>query len=112
MIPDTVEYAQWKHGVRADGAIFSTASFFQKLAKTIGGAGAAFVLGLAGYIAHQEQTPAAKDAILYLLTLAPIAILIVLIILTRMYKLDAATHDQIVRELDTRAPLRDPSLSA
>ena len=29
MIPDTVEYAQLKLGIRADGAIFSTASFFK-----------------------------------------------------------------------------------
>ena len=27
MIPDTVEYAQWKHGKRADGAVYSSASF-------------------------------------------------------------------------------------
>ena len=50
MIPDTVEYAQWKHGKRADGAVYSSASFFQKLAKAIGGAGVALALGAAGYV--------------------------------------------------------------
>ena len=29
MLPDTVDYAQWRHGVRADGAIFSMSSFFR-----------------------------------------------------------------------------------
>ena len=37
MIPDTVEYAQWRTGARADGVIFSTASFFQKMGKALGG---------------------------------------------------------------------------
>ena len=46
MIPDTIEYAQSKLGYRADGTISSTASFFQKLAKSIGGAGVALLLGV------------------------------------------------------------------
>ena len=98
MIPDTVEYAQWKHGTRADGAIFSTASFFQKLAKTIGGAGVAFVLGLAGYVANQPQEPQASQAIL---SADPGADRHhgVLIVLTRLYRLDSATHERIVAEL-------------
>lgn len=103
MIPDTVEYAQWKHGTRADGAIFSTASFFQKLAKTIGGAGVAFILGLAGYVANQPQEPQAIQAILNLLTLAPIVILVGLIVLTRLYRLDSSTHERIVAELQERS---------
>lgn len=99
MIPDTVEYAQWKHGVRADGAIFSTASFFQKLAKTIGGAGVAFVLGLAGYVGNAPQTADALQAIHGVLTLAPIAIMVVLIILTKIYPLGKEQHDDIVAQL-------------
>jgi len=99
MIPDTVEYAEWKHGVRADGAIFATASFFQKLAKTVGGAGVAFILGLAGYAANVEQTPAALSAIHAVLTLVPVAIMVILIILTKLYSLDRARHAQIVAEL-------------
>jgi Na+/melibiose symporter-like transporter len=99
MIPDTVEYAQLRHGVRADGAIFSTASFFQKLAKTVGGAGAALVLGIAGYQANQAQTPDALTAIHGMLTLAPIAIMVVLIVLTHLYKLDRANHAEIVAKL-------------
>ena len=99
MIPDTVEYAEHKLGVRADGAIYSIASFFQKLAKTIGGAGVALVLGLAGYQANQTQTEGALDAIHGVLTLVPIGIMVILIILTKIYPLDKSTHDELVREL-------------
>jgi sugar (glycoside-pentoside-hexuronide) transporter len=99
MIPDTVEYAEHKLGVRSDGAIYSTASFFQKLAKTIGGAGVALVLGLAGYQANQTQTAGALDAIHGVLTLVPIGIMVILIILTKIYPLDKSAHDALVREL-------------
>lgn len=99
MIPDTVEYAEHRHGVRADGTIFSTASFFQKLAKTIGGAGTALVLGVAGYQANQVQTADALAAIHGVMTLAPIGIMIILIVLTKIYTLDKQAHADIVAEL-------------
>jgi len=99
MIPDTVEYAQLKHGVRADGAIYSTASFFQKLAKTIGGAGVALGLAAAGYVANQQQSTEALHAIHVSMTLAPLAVVIVLIGLTKIYTLDEKAHGRIVAEL-------------
>ncbi len=99
MIPDTIEFAQSKFGYRADGMISSTASFFQKLAKTVGGAGVALVLGLSGYVANEEQSASALSAIHAILTLAPIPILFILIFLTLIYRLDQKTHGQIVEEL-------------
>ena len=79
--------------------ISSTASFFQKLAKTLGGAGVALVLGLSGYVANKQQSEEALSAIHALLTLAPIPILVVLILLTLAYNLDEKTHQEIVREI-------------
>ena len=99
MIPDTVEYAQHRHGVRADGAIYSAASFFQKVAKTIGGAGVAFILGWAGYQANTVQTAEALAAIHGVMTLLPIAIMVVLIVLTHLHQLDRTAHVQLVKAL-------------
>ena len=104
MIPDTIEYAQKKLGYRADGTISSTASFFQKLAKTLGGAGVALALGFSGYVPNQEQSPDAISAIHDLLTLAPIPILVFLIFLTFIYRLDQEAHARIVEELADEAP--------
>jgi sugar (glycoside-pentoside-hexuronide) transporter len=99
MIPDTVEYAQWKHGLRADGAIFSFASFFQKLAKALGGAGVAGGLAVAGYVANVEQSETSLRTIHNLMTLAPAAIMIVMIIAARFYRLDESTHAQMISSL-------------
>jgi sugar (glycoside-pentoside-hexuronide) transporter len=100
MIPDTVEYAQWRLGLRADGAIFSFASFFQKLAKALGGAGVLGALAVAGYAANvEQQSERALSTIHNLLTLAPIAIMVLMIVAALSYRLDAQTHQEIVREL-------------
>ena len=99
MIPDTVEYAQWKLGLRADGAIFAFSSFFQKLAKALGGAGVAGALALVGYVANAEQSEQSLRAIHNLLTLVPASLMLVMIIAARSYTLDRATHQQILREL-------------
>ena len=79
------------------------ASFFQKLAKTIGGAGAALVLGFAGYQANQVQSAQALVAIHGVLTLVPIGIMVILVVLTNIYPLDKSAHDQLVKDLTPSA---------
>ena len=99
MIPDTVDYAQARFGVRADGSVFAMSSFFQKLAKALGGAGVAAVLALAGYVANAEQTSASLDAIRGLMTLAPAAIMVVMIAAALAYPLSRQAHAELVAEL-------------
>ncbi len=99
MIPDTVDYAQARFGVRADGSVFAMSSFFQKLAKALGGAGVAAVLALAGYMANAEQTPAALGAIRGLMTLAPAAIMLVMIVAALGYPLSRQAHGELVSKL-------------
>lgn len=99
MIPDTVEYAQWKLGVRADGSIYSMASFFQKLAKALGGAGVALALGMVGYLANQTQSVSTLESIHEMFTLLPLLLMFVLILLAWIYPLDEKTHARIKSEL-------------
>jgi glucuronide carrier protein len=47
---DTVEYGEWRSGVRAEGASYSVLSFMRKAGQGIGGAAAAFTIGLGGYV--------------------------------------------------------------
>jgi glucuronide carrier protein len=47
---DTVEYGEWKSGVRAEGASYSVLSFTRKAGQAVGGAAAAYTIGLGGYV--------------------------------------------------------------
>ena len=102
MLPDTVEYAEWRHGVRADGLIYSTASFVQKLVKAAGGAAVAGMLAAYGYVANTVQDGATVDSIVGLMTWVPAIIVVPLIGFALMHKLDESTHRQIVQELAER----------
>ncbi len=110
MIPDTVEYAQWKSGVRADGVIFSTASFFQKLAKALGGAAVAAVLGWFGYVANVEQTPATLNGINIMMSICPLVANVALFAVSLAYPLDASTHARILGEIGKESVPPDAEL--
>ncbi|MEQ9518599.1 MAG: MFS transporter [Parvibaculum sp.] len=103
MLPDTVEYAQWKQGVRADGAIYATASFFQKLAMAIGGALAGVVLASTGYVANEAQSPEALGGILAMVSLLPVAALTVGSIAIWFYPIDEELHARMRMEIKARA---------
>ena len=51
---DTVEYGEWKTGVRAEGIIYALFSFTRKTGQAVGGALAAYALAIGGYVAGVE----------------------------------------------------------
>ena len=99
LLPDTVEYAQWRHGERADGVIYATASFMQKVAKMAGGAGIGALLAMTGYVANVDQSQGSIDGIVALMTWVPMLILVPLVVCAALYRLDEAAHRDIVAQL-------------
>lgn len=47
---DTVEYGEWKTGVRTEGITYALFSFTRKFGQAVGGAVAAYAIALGGYI--------------------------------------------------------------
>ena len=99
MIPDTVEYAELRTGVRAAGLTFAEASFFQKIGKAVGGAGVAGLLAAFGYVANAPQSEASLTAILWSMSAVPFGIQILLIAVSLAYRLDEHAHGRIVETL-------------
>ena len=104
MAPDTVEYAEWKTGIRAEGITFSAFTFVLKLETAIGGLLGGLWLSSAGYVPNVEQSPETLKAILYMIALAPIITGIIGIILLKFYNLDTTTYNQIVDEPYAASP--------
>jgi GPH family glycoside/pentoside/hexuronide:cation symporter len=102
MIADTVDYGEWKNGVRSEGFLSAAASFGQKLGTGLGSAAAAWILGLGGYIGGAEnQGESALTAIKFNYVVAPIIGLIVIIIFMLFYKLDKVMP-QMMEDLKAR----------
>ena len=107
LVPDTIEYGEWKTGIRAEGAVYSIVGFFFKLGITFGGLVPGLVLEKAGYVANQEQVPSSIDAIVSLYSVVPIIIGLVGIGLTFLYKLDEKTYRRILKTLAERGEQSD-----
>jgi glucuronide carrier protein len=61
---DTVDFGEWRSGVRAEGASYSVLSFTRKAGQGIGGAAAAYTIGFGGYVSGvATQSDAALTSI-------------------------------------------------
>ena len=95
MLPDTVEFGEWKSGTRAEAVIFGLGLFFLKLGLGIG----SFVLGI--LLDYYQYTPNIEQSFFTLkgihnittLTMTIPAILIAIIMIN--YKLDEGLYKKI-----------------
>jgi len=54
---DTVDYGEWNSGIRAEGSSYAVLSFTRKVGQGVGGAAAAFTIGLGGYVSGANNGP-------------------------------------------------------
>ena len=54
---DTVDYGEWNSGIRAEGGSYAVLSFTRKTGQGIGGAVAAYTIGLGGYVSGARPRP-------------------------------------------------------
>lgn len=102
MVPDTVEYGEWQSGVRAEGIIFGLIAFIQKAALGLAVGVLGELLGLAGYVANQPQTPDTLTAIRGLMVLGPVLLGIVGVFVIYRYPIDRARHAALVHAIRER----------
>jgi glucuronide carrier protein len=100
---DTVEYGEWKTGVRAEGITYALFSFTRKTGQAVGGALAAFSLAWGGYTAGATvQTAHAELGIRAGAGLIPLAASVLAIVIMLFYPLTDKKHKQIVAEIAER----------
>ncbi len=102
IIPDCVEYGQWKNGVRNDGFQYAFISFGNKAGMAVGTATLALVLGRCGYVANQAQNSAVISIMKHAFTTIPGIFWIITAAVLFFYKLNKKQYNQIVEELNHR----------
>ncbi len=102
MVPDTVEYSEWKTGLRREGTIYGVYFLCMKIGSAISGYVAGTGLAHFGFIANVQQTGETLVGIRLLISFIPIAFIILGMILIFFYPIDAAYHKRILDELKTR----------
>ncbi|WP_182111266.1 MULTISPECIES: glucuronide transporter [unclassified Actinotalea] len=104
---DTVEYGEWRSGVRTEGTTYAVFSFTRKLGQAVGGAAAAYGLGLVGYVAEAEQqTQATTDGIRYIAGFVPAVFIAVGVLIMLAYPLTEKVFRSMVGEVEARRAAR------
>ncbi|MBU3102043.1 MULTISPECIES: MFS transporter [Clostridium] len=102
LIPEVVEYGEWKTNKRLGGMIYAIIGFFFKCGNALGGMIPGVVLAMSGYVAHTTQTTTSLHGILIATSVVPICLYTIAIFCIRFYSLDKETYARISKELVIR----------
>lgn len=107
MVPDTIEFSEMvTKGERMDGFLNTISSFWNKVGITIGTSGAPLILAMTGYAANAEQqAPAVIQSLQLMRWIAPAVFNVICLIALFWYRLDYATFDKLVAELNEKRPV-------
>lgn len=101
-IIDCMDYGEWKTGVRVEGMVASIVNFSGKVGGAIASGIVGLVMGLAGYDGSLEvQSAGAMNAIVGLYNYLPLAMCILMLVLSLMYQVDKI-RPQMEADLKTR----------
>lgn len=85
---ETMDYGEWKNGVRVEGPLNSVIAFSQKIGPALASGLTGLIMGKAGYDGKaQIQTASANQAIVILYNWVPIVLLAAALVLAGMWKL-------------------------
>jgi len=100
LVPDTVEYAQWKLGARTEGIQYGVYVFITKLGASLSMLLAGWGLDLSGYVANISQSEGSLLGIRILTSIVPAAFLVLAIIFLFFYPIDEKMHARMVKEIE------------
>jgi glycoside/pentoside/hexuronide:cation symporter, GPH family len=102
MMPDTVEYGEFRTGTRAEGAVFGFVSLVQKASLGLAAGALGEALTMIGYRANAAQTPETLAQMKAVMLGVPALFYAAGALIILFYPLDARTHGRLVRILQRR----------
>ena len=102
VLPDTVEYGEWRTGVRTEALIFGLVVLGQKSALGIAAGALGFALQQIGYQANVPMSETTSHGLRLLMLIIPLTGCAISLLLIAFYRLDFVTHARLVREIAQR----------
>ena len=102
IVPDCVEYGEWKTGIRNDGFQYAFVSLGNKVGMAIGTSLLAGVLGNLGFVANQSQNIAVQSAIHHAFSTIPGVLWIVTAVVLFFYQINKNSYNRIIAELGAK----------
>lgn len=102
MLPDTVEFAEWRTGIRSESFAFGLTMLGQKAALGLGAGLLGVLLAQVGYTADAAQTPATLAGIKAMMFWFPFLGGLITAVLIAAYPITPERHRQMVSEIALR----------
>ncbi len=102
MLPDTVEYGEWKTGHRVESMVFGFATFAQKSAVALSALILGVLLDVIGYQAGIVQSEETLSGLRMIIVFVPLAGVVTSVACIYFYPLSPQRHADIVAELQSR----------
>jgi GPH family glycoside/pentoside/hexuronide:cation symporter len=102
MLPDTIEYGEWKTGVRTESSLYGFMTFAQKGAIAIAALVLGYVLTFIGFEPNNIQSEETIMSLKSLMTWIPIVGIFISFILVWFYPIDANFHKNLISEINER----------
>lgn len=107
IIPDCVEYGEWKTGLRNDGFQYAFISLGNKIGMALGTSLLALVLGMCGYVANGQQNQTVLLVIRHSFTTIPGVFWLITGGVLFFYRLNRRRYHEIMEEIYTRGGVCD-----
>ena len=105
---DTVDYGEWRSSVRAEGSSYAMLSFTRKAGQGVGGAAAAYTIGVGGYVSGAAtQTGDAVTSIRIAAGLVPAVVMLAAVAIMLAYPLTEKAFRLMVAEMAQRRAAAD-----
>ena len=102
MLPDTIEYGEWKTGVRTESSLYGFMTFAQKAAIAL----AALILGLVltqiGFEPNSVQSEQTLHQLKFIMTWIPLTGIFLSFILVSFYPINKTFHQKLIFEIERK----------
>ena len=102
MLPDTIEYGEWKTGIRTESSLYGFMTFAQKGAIALAAVILGMILTNIGFEPNQDQTDQTLESLKDLMSLIPLIGVFISFVLVYFYPIDKKFHRKLIDEINLR----------
>ena len=99
MLPDTIEYGEWKTGIRTESSLYGFMTFAQKGAIGISALLLGIILTNIGFIPNEIQSQETLDSLKIVMSWVPISGVILSLIMVIFYPINKSFHAKLLKDI-------------
>ena len=102
MLPDTVEYGEWKSGIRTESSLYGFMTFAQKSSIAVAALILGFLLSGIGFEPNQIQSEETISGMKFMMSWIPIGGIIISLVLMYFYPISTKFHRELLQRIKER----------